>query len=90
MHTFKPSNVLTFETVDLNSQALFKLLNHSKEMSEICLDLSQVKNCDSTGLAMLIEAKRRCKKKNIHFSIENIPDSIWSLAEFCGVDAVLE
>lgn len=89
-YVFQPSSVLTFETVQADSQRLSALLKNHADVSTIRFDLSKVTHCDSTGLALFIEAKRACKQQNIAFSMENIPESIDSLAQFCGVDVVLE
>jgi phospholipid transport system transporter-binding protein len=87
-YTFKPASVLTFETVKTDSLRLNKLLSR-KEVTELRINLSEVTHCDSTGLALLIEAKRLCNQRKIGFSLENISDSLLGLAKFCGVDTVL-
>ena len=86
---FKPSRELTFDTVPLDSEHLLKLFKDNKTTS-ICLDMSDVLHCDSAGLALLIEAKRLCKQYNKILTIEGMPKAISALAEFCGVEAMLE
>ena len=88
-YVFHPSTVLTFETVHADTQRLLKLLKSHSDITGIRFDLSNVTHCDSTGLALFIEAKRACNQFNITFAMENIPESIDSLAQFCGVDRVL-
>lgn len=88
-YIFKPSNILTFETVQADNQRLLKLLEKQNEVTEIRFDMSQVGHCDSTGLALLIEAKRLCNQNQISFVMENISESLSGLAMFCGVDTVL-
>jgi len=88
-YVFQPSSILTFETVQADSRRLLTLLRENQDITGIRFDLSDVTHCDSTGLALFIEAKRACIQHNIPFSMENIPESIDSLAQFCGVDVVL-
>ncbi|MDP3561868.1 MAG: STAS domain-containing protein [Legionellaceae bacterium] len=87
MH-FKPSEELTFETVEKDRARLILSLKNSK-ISSLCFDLSQVKHCDSAGLALLIEAKRLCKEYKKIFSIDEMPKEVYALAEFCGVKTIL-
>ena len=87
--TFKPSSELTFDTVQKDSEQLIKFLRDNHE-TEVHLNLHQVTLCDSAGLALLIEAKRLCKQYNKRLVIEGMPKAIYALAEFCGVEAMLE
>ncbi len=86
---FKPANELTFDTVLLDSQRLLKLVRDDKATS-IRLNLGEVQECDSAGLALLIEAKRLCKQFNKKLTLVGMPKSIAALAEFCGVEKMLE
>ena len=86
---FIPSPALTFDTAQPNISRLLKLLRKDKTTS-ILLDLNQVVQCDSAGLAFLIEAKRLSKQHQKPLTITGIPKMIGSLAEFCGVYALLE
>lgn len=85
---FKPSLIMTFATVQSDCERLFKYCHASKD-TDLNLDLSEVSQCDSAGLALLIEAKRICKKLNKTCKIQGMPKTIQALAEFCGVDAIL-
>ena len=88
-YVFTPSNILTFETVHADSVRLLKLLRQNREVTSIRFNLSNVVHCDSTGLALLIEAKRLCNQRNILFVMDHISESLSGLAEFCGVDTLL-
>jgi len=85
---FKPSKELTFQTVEPDRA---RLLAHIQDDSieHLRFDLSQVKHCDSAGLALLIEAKRLCGHYKKSFSIAEMTQEIHALAEFCGVEAIL-
>ncbi len=85
---FEPSINLTFDTVESDRKRLLKYMQ-SSEVSNLRLDLSQVKQCDSAGLALLIEAKRLCRRVNKPFKIVGMPNIIHELAEFCNVDTIL-
>jgi phospholipid transport system transporter-binding protein len=86
---FKPSHELTFDTVQQDSKRLLTLLQDNKTTS-MRLDLSEVVQCDSAGLALLIEAKRLCKQYKKTLTIDIMPKAISALAEFCGVEVMLE
>lgn len=88
-YVFKPSNVLTYETVQADSRRLRKILDNQQGVTCIRFNLSDVTHCDSTGLALLIEAKRLCSRRHLSFVMENMSESIHGLAEFCEVDKVL-
>lgn len=85
---FEPSINLTFDTVESDRKRL-QTYFHSPDLTHLRLDLSKVKQCNSAGLALLIEAKRLCRQYNKSFEIEGMPSVIHELAEFCGVDTIL-
>ena len=86
---FNPSDQLTFDTVQKDSQRLIILLQDSQTTS-LRLDLHDVVQCDSAGLALLIETKRLCNRYRKALIIEGLPKAIAGLAEFCGVETMLE
>ena len=85
---FIPSSLLTFDTVQSDSKRLMTLL-HDNKTTTVRFDLCDVKQCDSAGLALLIETKRLCNQYHKTLVIEGMPKAISALAEFCGVDAML-
>lgn len=87
---FKPGAELTFKSVVSIRESLFKLLADNDSSDKFCLDLSDVKHCDSAGLALLIEARKLCNQKNKDFKVMGISSEMQSLAEFCGVKSILE
>lgn len=88
LSTFKPGAELTFKSVVSIRASLFKALMDSKG-DQFCLDLSDVRLCDSAGLALLIEASKLCKQKSKIFKVVGISSETQSLAEFCGVKSIL-
>jgi len=86
---FKPGSELTFKSVVSVREKLYKALMDDTT-NRFCLDLSDVTHCDSAGLALLIEAKKLCQHSNKIFEIIGISPETQSLAEFCGVESILE
>lgn len=88
MHQFIPSTELSFSTVSFDRKRMLRSLQDSS-VTSLCIDLNQVTHCDSAGLALLIEAKRLCKRYRKPFTIEGMSKEIYALVEFCGVQTVL-
>jgi phospholipid transport system transporter-binding protein len=86
---FKPGVELTFNSVIAVREKLAKAVNTDSN-DVFCLDLSDVLLCDSAGLALLIEAKKLCKRYNKIFKVVGVSSKTQSLAVFCGVNDVLE
>lgn len=86
---FKPGTELTFKSVVDVRAKLYQALM-SEGASQFNLDLSEVVCCDSAGMALLIEAKKLCKKNKKNFEIIGMSPETRSLAEFCGVKHLLE
>jgi phospholipid transport system transporter-binding protein len=86
---FKPGTELNFNSVVAIREKLKKALKMESN-SVFCLDLSEVTVCDSAGLALLIETKKLCKQYSKIFKVVGVSPKIQSLAEFCGVNDVLE
>ncbi len=88
MISFQPSPNLTFHTVTTDRARLLTCL-HDKHVTGLCFDLNHVKQCDSAGLALLIEARRLCDFYHKTFSITAMPQKVADLIEFCGVKTIL-
>ena len=86
---FKPGKELTFKSVVAVRAKLYRALIEDIS-GQFSLDLSDVTHCDSAGLALLIEARRLCKKNKKVFEIIGMSLETRSLAEFCGVTEILE
>ena len=59
---FSPAESLTVDTVSSDLKRFSEALNRHPEVPVI-FDLSSVSQCDTAGLALLIEAKRLCALK---------------------------
>lgn len=87
---FKPETDLTFKFVAAVRHGLNQVLLEDKAGDTFCMDLSEVKHCDSAGLALLIEARKACDRSKKVFEVVGISSEMQSLAEFCGVKSILE
>jgi len=85
----KLENQLTFNTVNDHLTQLHMALS-AKPASFVVLDLQGITACDSAGLALLIEMKRWCKKQEKSLQIVDIPADVVVLAQFCGVEDLLQ
>lgn len=86
---FKLTNELTFMSVVSMRADLFKMLMND-DSDTFYLDLSEVTHCDSAGLALLLEARKLCLRANKTFEVTGLSSDMLSLAEFCGVQSILE
>lgn len=85
---FALPQALTMETVQAEIERLMKWLREDSNGVTLRLDLSNVTQCDSAGLALLIEAKRLCHAKKKFLAIQGMPEAIQALATFCGVESL--
>lgn len=85
---FRPAKEMSFTTVENDRQ---RLLAYCQQLQEpvLILDLSDVTQCDSAGLAFLIEAKRLAREHKKTCQINGMTKTIQALAEFCGVEGIL-
>ncbi|CAM4486649.1 MAG: hypothetical protein LEGION0403_FIIPPAGN_00355 [Legionella sp.] len=85
---FKPIELSFKSVVEVRAQ-LYKTLMDGAS-THLVLNLSEVTHCDSAGMALLIEARKLCKKNNKTFEIIGMSAETESLADFCGVKDILE
>ena len=57
---------------------------------DVEIDLSQVTAADSAGLALLLEWKAAAAHKGVQVAVNQVPESIISIAHLCQIDALLE
>ncbi|WP_131781840.1 STAS domain-containing protein [Legionella gresilensis] len=85
---FKAAKNLTFSMIEAERKRLLNYC-HANKGSTLILSLEEVSLCDSAGLAFLIEFKRLARKYKKQSKLEGITESIFALAEFCGVAEML-
>ncbi|MCX7115748.1 MAG: STAS domain-containing protein [Gammaproteobacteria bacterium] len=89
MATFMLSPHMTFETVMSDRGRLIEFLSVLND-DHCVFDLSDVLECDSAGLAFLIEAKKISLNRKIKCHFEGLSDNILSFIRFFGVEEILE
>lgn len=86
---FLPSLLMNWRTVPGDALRLAGCVNVMTEGSTLSIDLTHVSECDSAGLALLIDAERRCHFKKITCVLTGMTDSVKKLALFCGLESLL-
>lgn len=54
---------------------------------KIMIDLSPITDCNSAGLALLLEIDKYARSKNINVHFENLPDTLLTIARAYGVES---
>ena len=78
---------LTISTVATLAKQLNKLI--LKTPKRLIFDLSGVDKVDSAGLALLIELLHLAKINQKELQFTNLPQQLFALAKFTGVDQLL-
>ncbi|MCK5395878.1 MAG: STAS domain-containing protein, partial [Gammaproteobacteria bacterium] len=52
---------------------------------KVRVDLSQITDCNSVGLALMLEMAKDARSKNIALQFENLPDTLLTIAKAYGV-----
>lgn len=60
-----------------------------REGAERCVDLAGVGRIDSAGVALLLEWQRQARRRKVRLTYRNVPRELLSIAEVCGVRALL-
>ena len=79
---------LTMQTVGVEHKRLVEQLKQQSHLI-VYIELSNTVTFDSSGLALLLEAKRICRVANHILIIQGMPPKMVSLAEFCGLQSIL-
>jgi phospholipid transport system transporter-binding protein len=74
---------LTFATIDKRTVKSLAFLSSHKDNT---IDLGQVGNTDSAGLALMIEWIKYCRAKRTQVRFSNVPKQLLSLARLSGFD----
>lgn len=85
---FRPPRTITFATVE---QERVRFLAYCRDFHDelMIVDLAKVEQCDSAGLAFLIEAKRISKARGCSSKIINMSQATQALAQFYGISDLL-
>lgn len=80
---------LIFDTVLANRKIIVNALRKDSSSSFV-IDLKGINQCDSAGLAMMIDLKRLARRQNNQINFVNLPKQMKALADFCGVSSILQ
>ena len=61
----------------------------SQSVGSLVVDLSDVRQADSSALAMLISWVRRARQDGKVLTFDHIPEELMALARVCGMDELL-
>jgi phospholipid transport system transporter-binding protein len=81
------SGVLSFETVPALMKQAELLLNGQDKIS---VNLAEVTDSNSAGLALLLEMVRTAKLQNKTINFKNLPEQICIVANAYGIDCELD
>ena len=82
------SGAVNFSTVPdlLRKSSGFLTAVNASDNGKITIDLSQVKECNSAALALMLEIAKDAQQKNMVALFENLPASLLIIAKAYGVD----
>jgi phospholipid transport system transporter-binding protein len=80
------SGVLNFETVPALMKQAEQLF---KNQDKVSVDLADVTDSNSAGLALLLEMVRTTKSQNKSINFKNLPEQIGIVASAYGIDCEL-
>lgn len=80
------SGVLNFETVPVLMKKAEQLFG---KLDKVSVDLAEVSDSNSAGLAMLVEMQRIIKMQKKSIDFKNLPEQITIIATAYGIDTEL-
>lgn len=80
------SGVLNFETVPVLMKQAEQLFG---KLDKVSVDLAEVSDSNSAGLAMLVEMQRIIKMQKKSIDFKNLPEQITIIAAAYGIDTEL-
>lgn len=85
-NSVKISGVLNFETVPVLMKQAEQLFG---KLDKVSVDLAEVSDSNSAGLAMLVEMQRIIKMQKKSIAFKNLPEQISIIAGAYGIDTEL-
>ncbi|WP_428609352.1 STAS domain-containing protein [Sedimenticola sp.] len=82
------SGDLVFAHVTTLLGKIEKLLESNKG-SELVIDMSQVGDVDSSGLALLLEVMEHAQRREVKLRIRSLSEALLGIARLSNVDALL-
>jgi len=59
----------------------------SSSTEKVAIDMSQVTDCNSAGLALMLEVVKHARAKKIELHFESLPDNLLIIAKAYGVES---
>ncbi|NCX96870.1 MAG: STAS domain-containing protein [Chitinophagia bacterium] len=84
----KLTNNLTVSTVQTLRDSLLSRIKNN-QIKKVVVDLSEVENCDTSGIVLLIDVQKQCQRYSKDLQLINTPQKISDLADFYEVDKIL-
>ena len=83
------TGVIDFSTVPSLMRKVAAIYKSGKQSSltELDINLSQVTECNSAGLALILEMAKDARANNITLHLEKIPESLLSIAKAYGIES---
>ena len=84
---------LTAPELMQRATGFFKANKKSSEQSlkdKIKVDLSQITECNSAGLSLMLEMSKQAQTNNIELQFENLPETLLTIAKAYGVEAEIK
>lgn len=72
-----------------NAASLLQAGESAIQGGDCRFDLSSVKRCDSSAVALLLAWQRAAHARGLHLELQGTPASLCSLATLYGVDALI-
>ena len=91
-HRYQITGKVDFATVPVlmqHVQRIFKTHRNTGtgKASDVEFDLSQVSDCNSAGLALMLEMSKDARSNNIQLHFDNLPASLLTIAKAYGVES---
>ena len=82
------SGTVDFSTVPdlLRKASGFISASNAAENKPVTIDLSQVNDCNSAALALMLEVLKTAEQKNIALYFDNLPATISTIARAYGIE----
>ena len=91
---YRISGTVNFSTVPGLMQRVVEFFKSFKRSAtgpskndKVTIDLSPVTDCNSAGLALLLEIDKHAHSKNINVHFENLPEALLTIAKAYGVES---
>ncbi|GAA0860212.1 STAS domain-containing protein [Aliiglaciecola litoralis] len=87
---FKLSGALNMDTVMSCWPERDSVIEDAKSKNQkVTLDLAEVDQVDTAGLAWLVHLTRACHQQKVELNLANVPESLINLAKLSNLETVL-